>query len=611
MSRNPSLEFAWPAVTPRAAAAAWSRELSARLEQYLAAAREHLAAGRLAEAVAAWQGALRDVPGMPVPRRDAIARLITDTAFACARRALQQPEPDTAAALAWLERVLAWDGLLDEAGRREALQAYALLVHWSGRPDDALPYYRAASAGDRDASSGLEGRRGLDAWHELDAACAYGATLARLQVAAGGGSAGAADGAAGVAPEAPRPADDHHLAGAAWRRLRAMDMLLGGDAAGALAAFPGADTPALPRAWALEGALLAAACSRWSTSLQYYRRALGAEGFSGLPPGGLHRFVFLAAVLEGSGEPEAADLDAWVTALRLPARPPRALFPDAAAYRAWAAAVRRRQLRLWAQRALWELKERQDEPDGGAGAVGERLRRSLYAVVRWHSRSAAARWLRVWLPCAGPRAGAGVRRRRRLRDSAAPDGAPLHLLQLSVLAAERFGGPEDVVARLNRLLRKFPRNAWGLARWRTWMLRLADEAVRDGRFRQALFQYVSLVLYAPDDAEGWLGCAAMWGMLGEDARAADCRREARRALKASRLGAGGPGPAPGDGAVLRGILEALLEEALGEDGPVPELPVAKAMLVRAVAASLRRPDVYLRFLLERWAGGPMSLASAG
>src|SRR5690606_23637593 len=148
--------------------------------------------------------------------------------------------------------------------------------------------------------------------------------------------------AAGVAPEAPRPADDHHLAGAAWRRLRAMDMLLGGDAAGALAAFPGADTPALPRAWALEGALLAAACSRWSTSLQYYRRALGAEGFSGLPPGGLHRFVFLAAVLEASGEPEAADLVAWVTALRLPARPPRALFPDAAAYRAWAAAVRRR-----------------------------------------------------------------------------------------------------------------------------------------------------------------------------------------------------------------------------------------------------------------------------
>src|SRR5690606_41073098 len=75
MSRNPSLEFAWPAVTPRAAAAAWSRELSARLEQYLAAAREHLAAGRPAEAVAAWHGALRDVPGMPVPRRDAIAPL--------------------------------------------------------------------------------------------------------------------------------------------------------------------------------------------------------------------------------------------------------------------------------------------------------------------------------------------------------------------------------------------------------------------------------------------------------------------------------------------------------------------------------------------------------
>lgn len=285
MSRNPSLEFAWPAVTPRAAAAAWSWELSARLEQYLAAAREHLAAGRLAEAVAAWQGALRDVPGMPVPRRDAIARLITDTAFACARRALQQPEPDTAAALAWLERVLAWDGLLDEAGRREALQAYALLVHWSGRPDDALPYYRAASAGDRDASSGLEGRRGLDAWHELDAACAYGATLARLQVAAGGGSAGAADGAAGVAPEAPRPADDHHLAGAAWRRLRAMDMLLGGDAAGALAAFPGADTPALPRAWALEGALLAAACSRRVAGLRgHVGHAGGRRPRCRLPP---------------------------------------------------------------------------------------------------------------------------------------------------------------------------------------------------------------------------------------------------------------------------------------------------------------------------------------
>src|SRR5690606_13014270 len=193
----------------------------------------------------------------------------------------------------------------------------------------------------------------------------YGATLARLQVAAGGGPAGAADGAAGVAPEAPRPADDHHLAGAAWRRLRAMDMLLGGDAAGALAAFPGADTPALPRAWALEGALLAAACSRWSTSLQYYRRALGAEGFSGLPPGGLHRFVFPAAVVEGSGEPEAADLDAWVTALRLPARPPRALFPDAAAYPARAAAVRRPpgpRARRW-RRAARHLA------GGGVGAV--------------------------------------------------------------------------------------------------------------------------------------------------------------------------------------------------------------------------------------------------
>jgi len=595
MSRSAALSFAWPAVTPSSrTVSVWSPERSGELESYLAAAREHMAAGRPEDAVDSLEAALHCLPGMPVPRREAIVKLIHDTAYAGARRALQAPVPDLETARSWLQRIMPTVGLADDRRRRDALRTYGLLLHLSGRPREALPYYRAAfSADERDSGT----------------ACAYGEALARLQMAAS--SAAMSDGVS-ASPYSSlhemfraalaRPVEGDALSEAAWRRLAAMDMLLRGDAAGALAVFPGVHAPSLPRTWALEGALLGALCARWPISMQYYRRALAGEGPDGLRASDVHRFVLLAAALECIAELDPAEAEALVLAPWLPARPPRSVFPDAAAYRAWADHVRRRQHGLWIRRALRALP----------GGDHTRLRRSLRAIVRLQPRSATSRWIGVWLACTAPSSGAAVHRARSLKDSAADDGSPHHLLRLSALAAERFGAAEEVVTRLSRLLQRFPRDPWGLARWRAWMLKLADEAVGEGRFRQALSQYASLVLYAPDDAEGWLGCAAMWELMGDDARAADCRRQARRAnkLKAHRAGPGSESVTD-EQQVLTDILRELLAEPSEDPPAAAALPISKRALLRAVADSLRSPDVYLRVLLERWAGGATNLPSVG
>ncbi len=83
------------------------------------------------------------------------------------------------------------------------------------------------------------------------------------------------------------------------------------------------------------------------------------------------------------------------------------VFPDAAAYRAWADHVRRRQHGLWIRRALRALP----------GGDHTRLRRSLRAIVRLQPRSATSRWIGVWLACTAPSSGAAVHRRDRLRTA--------------------------------------------------------------------------------------------------------------------------------------------------------------------------------------------------
>lgn len=630
------MSFAWRAVTPSASSSItfWSPELMNALERSMSAAREHLAAGRIEEAIAGWEAILREVPGLPAPRRQSIRRLIRKTACACARRALQGPIPDMRAALRWLHRAIpSAEPMPPEIGSEErfgddeqadVLQTYGLLLHLAADRSGALRYYEAATEMGGSSKPLI-----------------YAVELARLQSAwvsaePGGGAAGAAGGiatnetwqASVAGPGAARrtigptePADP--LLEAAWRRLQAMIALYEGDAARALSGFPPPDTPALPRAWALEGALLSAMSADWARSLKYYRRALGSRGFSDLPSDGLHRYVFIAVAWQciygaasGSGplktgtpaEPESfdspeqmhmVDIEEMVMAERLPQRPPPGMFANLSAYRAWTNEIRRWQHRLWVGRALHLLP---------AGNDGE-LRSSLRAMIQLRPGSPVSRWIGVWLACTGDMTGSA----RLLRDSYAPPGSPRHVLQLSVLAAERFGRQEYVIDRLNLLLHEYPDDQWGLSRWREWMMKLAEEATADGRYKQAFFQYVSLTLYLPDDADGWNGCARVLELLGDDARAEDCRQEAKRVerLGRKRRDRDLRGAAERPYIVERDILRALLADP--DDAPTGAagFPLADAVLRRAVWESFQTPDVYLRVLLERWAGGPTNFPKVG
>src|SRR5690606_4944296 len=112
-------------------------------------------------------------------------------------------------------------------------------------------------------------------------------------------------------------------------------------------------------------------------------------------------------------------------------------------------------------------------------------------------------------------------------------------LRLSVWVSERFGTAAQAVGELNRLLERVPDDPWGLERWKRWMMRLGREAMAQGRLRQALMQFVSLLLRCPDDADAWRGCARVHAELGNADRAADCLAEAERlerlAARQSRL----------------------------------------------------------------------------
>lgn len=305
----------------------------------------------------------------------------------------------------------------------------------------------------------------------------------------------------------------------------------------------------------------------------------------------------------------------FLDARRLPAssgRPrttARGLFADAQTYRKWAHAVRRWQQCLLVHDALRVL----------TAGDKDRLRQSLHAIVRVQKSAPVARWLRVWLACTGGLGGAAMERKRLLRESVAADDNPRHVLRLSVLAAERFGSPEEVVGRLNRLLQRFPDDEFGLARWRMWMVKLANKALDEGRFKQALLQYVSLILYLPDEPDGWAGCAKVLELMDEDKRAADCWRQALQAGKKAR-----ERWRRGNGTAIRAALEEasddegrveldILRNLLVEPGSVPtaDFPFTDDVLRNALMRSLHAPDVYVRFLLERWAEGPTSRASSG
>lgn len=292
----------------------------------------------------------------------------------------------------------------------------------------------------------------------------------------------------------------------------------------------------------------------------------------------------------------------------MPDRPPRALFVDAGAYRQWVAAVRFWQQYVFVQHGLRKLPSNEEE-----------LRRSLHAIARGQKSAPVARWLRIWLPCTGTPGGSAPERKRLLLESVATDDSPRHILQLSVLAAERFGGAEDVVERLNQLLQRFPDDQFGLARWRRWMVQLAERALEEGRFKQALLQYVSLILYLPDERTGWVGCAKVLELIGEGKRAADCWRQALRVGKrADRRWNGGESAdaraalATAENDKSRVELD-MLRNLLAEPGLVPtaHFPFTGDVLKRAIVQSLHAPDVYVRFLLERWSEGPSSRVNSG
>ncbi|HEY8416884.1 MAG TPA: hypothetical protein VIK93_02480 [Limnochordales bacterium] len=643
----------WKELLPTysAAAAWWSAERLRMLDEYIRLAEANQRRGRWEAAVGYLEEALRKLPDMPEPRRRQLKRHIQNALEMAARSALQQAPPDLQAARRHLEhaaRSVGDPGLLAPLG---------LVAHLAGDAAAALRWYeRATAAG------------------QASRALAYGRRLAQLQLAAAKhpapdalgatdkpapaekpvapGATGAGDGrlapavtavgdrlvASGQRPATEGPALPgapaiptealHPLEAAAWRRLAALAGLAHGDLAQALAWFPAPSDPELPAAWALEGALIAALNENWPVCLAYYRRAQAQGVTLTRAP---HVYVFAAAWLcadDGNGEgvpfPEPS----------LRERAPKNLFVDPAQYQDWRLQFLRWQYRWWLSRARTALA-RGDDRD---------LQHSLMAAVRILPQARLSKAIDAWLACAY-----GATRPPKLvgEDELGEDTTAL--LRLSVWVAERFGTPIDVIRQLTRLLERYPQDPWGLARWKRWMIRLGQEAIAQGRFRQALLQFVSLLLHLPDDPDGWRWCARLHAELGDAARAADCASEVhrlaertRRRLKpegaaggdlsadatpatiqggsaaAAASGVGNDAAAARDGAsdgglpVEYGLIEALLQEP--DDGAgesVPPFAFSPRALTEAVWASVRSGDAYLEFLVQGWVRSAGSVARMG
>ncbi|HLT57952.1 MAG TPA: hypothetical protein VKZ69_04170 [Limnochordales bacterium] len=581
----------------------WNPERLRMLDEYMRRAEASRRRGHWEAAVGHWEEALRRLPDMPEPRRRQLVQHIQDALQAAARAAMDRAEPDWRAARRHLERAAR------VAGDAGGCWLLGLVAHLAGEPAAALRWYERAAAA-----------RGAGA--EVPGPLAYGRRLARLQLAGPmGKAAGAAAGrparkGGATAPPAgvplpalgPDPASllepgregpagrGHPLAAAAWRRLAALSALAHGDGAEALARFPRPGDPGLPGAWALEGALLAAMAGDWSRCLAYYRcaQAQGAA-LTGEP----HPYVFAAAWLrtdDGRGDRVPFPLAV------LRERAPRHLFVDEAQYRALRRQFLRWQCRWWLARARAALERRDDQA----------LRSSLTAAARLLPRARSARLLEAWLACAY-----GAAKPPKLVGHGLPVPETPAARRLAVWVAERFGSPADAIGQLNRLLEEEPQDPWGLDRWKRWMLRLGQEALARGRWRQALLQFVSLLLRLPDDPDGWRWCGRVLEELGEAARAGDCLAQAQRLAGPARRGrAPGPaaagGEASGEAEIEYGLLAALLDEAGREHAreAAPGAFSARA-LIRAVWASVRAGDAYLEFLVKEWVRRPGSAASPG
>ncbi|OUN01097.1 MAG: hypothetical protein BAA04_13525 [Firmicutes bacterium ZCTH02-B6] len=578
----------------------WSAERLRLLEEYTRRAEDCHRRGEWEAAIGLWEEALRRLPDMPAPRRLQIEQRLRDTLEHAAREVLTRHDgPGLAAGRTAARRHL------EHAARvvpdAAILYPLGLMRHLDGEPGAALECYDAAAR----AGAGLLGGPALD----------YATRLARLQQRAASRSAAPnAQGEEGIsrAATAPTPPGWRHdpLAETAWRRLGALTALASGEDREALTRFPHAASAVLPAAWALEGALLAALNGDWSACLDYYRRAQAEGTHLARDP---HLYVFAAAWLaagDGLDEPPFP-----ASALR--EQPPKHLFVDDAQYRAWRRQFLRGQYRWWLARA----------EDAAGRAEAAEVQRCLTAAIRLLPKARLSRALEAWLACAfggmrPPAAPAGSS--IGALGGWAPDAGGIAALRLSVWVSERFGTAAQAVGELNRLLERVPDDPWGLERWKRWMMRLGREAMAQGRLRQALMQFVSLLLRCPDDADAWRGCARVHAELGNADRAADCLAEAERlerlAARQSRLrgwfGANADQAAAqaggeGSGEPEYGLLVELIRTLGAEEVAAPPIALSCTALRQAVWASVWENDPYLESLLKEWARSPGSAASAG
>lgn len=561
------------AVLPERPAAWWSPERLRLLNEYMRLARAARREGRHEEAAGVWEEALGRLPDMPEPRRAELRRLISEALKQAAREALRQLEPDVEAAIGHLERSAR------SAGDPSVYPILGFLLHKVGRPAAALEWYARAEEETKDAFS-----RALE----------YARTLARLQLMIDPGNVPGEKALSGADREGPSPGEPLELG--SWQRLWALNALRQGNISRAHRRFPGPDWPEMPAAWALEGALIAALARNWPACLAYYQRALAAAPRLSTP----HRCVMASAVVN-TVDPSATFRDrfSWLPddlAEELGNRAPKRLFADERQYKRW-----RRQVLEWQyRRRLMEARSALAREDDAG------IRRALAAAVQLLPDVPLSRRLAVWMACAY---GTGQPGRRVLQEARGAGSEQAEVLRLCVWAAERFGRTKDVIGELNRLLERHPDDGWGLDRWKRWMVRLGRNALEKGRYRQALLQFVSLLLRLPEDPDGWSGCGRVHAATGEAARAADCFAQARRLkmLRASPVSA----VMPQGEREKYGLLRPLLEESL-LPSPAPDpCPFAKEVLLQAVWASARAGDAYLEMIIDQWVRGRSSAASAG
>lgn len=573
----------------------WTAEHLRRLDGYVQRAQEYLESGEVEQAVAAWEEALASLPEIPAPRRQALCRRLEEGLHTLARAALRSTPPDLARAIDYLERAARWDG------NSETCQVLGLLHHLRGDLSTAREWYRRAEA---EASPTWE--------------LVYGQALALLQDLFSPRSSRSDAGPAAAVlsrlgdlgldyrrllPHTSRedpsgggsPAQDD-FAAAAWQRLGAMTALVCQAPAQAFQRFPATSGEGLPREWALEGALLAALQGAWDQCLAYYRVALShTPSF----PHQLHSYVLLTALAEAAD----ASFPIPVTALP-PSDPPRDWFIHEEHYAPWRRRVLRWRYRQELARARAALT-RGDEAE---------LRRALEAALGWRPDAPRSRLLALWMACAygGRHEDGDHQARDGLAATEWPEEKSRALQRLAVWVAERFGTDEDVISRLNRLLNDHPQDPWGLRRWKSWMWRLGQEALAQEKHEQALLQFVSLLMYLPDDADGWLGCSQALSAMGDQKRASHCAAEARRLRQQM---AARP-EAVAHRAPVSTVEYELLGDLLAEPFPEEEesslpssfressCPFHPALVQGVLQESFRAPDIYLQFLVERWAASP-------